>query len=54
MNKTVKRIYVDVPEEDVNFFQRVVQCLGWDITEPPANFGIPAWKADDDGNRLEP
>lgn len=33
MNTAIKRIYVDVPEDDVALFQRVVKGMGWTIPD---------------------
>ena len=33
MNTAVKRIYVEVPEEDMPIFQRFAKGMGWTIPE---------------------
>ena len=33
MNTAVKRIYIDVPEEDMPIFQRFAKGMGWIIPE---------------------
>ena len=33
MNTAVKRVLVDVPENDIEIFQRVVKGMGWKISD---------------------
>ncbi len=33
MNTAVKRVYVDIPEEDMPIFQRFAKGMGWIIPE---------------------